>query len=94
MTGTADSPDSTGTTETTDTTLTVVRGRPDDLELAAVTAVLGAMAQVADTTAPPTAPGPVGVRWGGDGRTRPAGSWRRDAGGHRPGPAGRARGMA
>ncbi|MEU4464987.1 acyl-CoA carboxylase subunit epsilon [Streptomyces sp. NPDC024017] len=93
MTGAADTTDSTGTA-TTDTVLTVVRGRPDDLELAAVTAVLGAMARQADTTAPWTPPGPVGVRWGSDGRTRPAGSWRRDAGRHRPGPAGPARGMS
>ncbi|MEV6963092.1 acyl-CoA carboxylase subunit epsilon [Streptomyces sp. NPDC051207] len=94
MTGTADTTDGTGTTKTTGPMLTVVRGRPDDLELAAVTVVLGALAQQADTTAPPSAPGPVGVRWGGDGRIRPAGSWRRVAGRHRPGPAGRARGMS
>ncbi|MFD4477888.1 acyl-CoA carboxylase epsilon subunit [Streptomyces sp. NPDC058471] len=77
-----------------DTALTVLRGRPDDVELAAVTAVLRAMAQRADAAAPQTAPGPAHARWaGGDGRTRPAGSWR-SGGGHRPGPAGRARGTA
>ncbi|MGW5863139.1 acyl-CoA carboxylase epsilon subunit [Streptomyces sp. NPDC055239] len=83
-------------TGTRNTALTVVRGRPDDLELAAVTAVLRAMAQQAsqqaDMPAPPT-PDPVHARWESDGRTRPAGSWR-SAGIHRPGPAGRARATA
>lgn len=74
------------------TALTVLRGRPDDLELAAVTAVLHAMAQRADTPAPSAEPDPAHARWAGDGRTRPAGSWR-SGGSHRPGPAGRARGM-
>ncbi|MGA5507032.1 acyl-CoA carboxylase epsilon subunit [Streptomyces umbrinus] len=81
----------TGSTAVTDTMLTVVRGRPDDLELAAVAAVRGAMAQQADTTAPhDAAPGPLG----GDGRARPVGTWRGGAGRHPPGPAGRALGMS
>ncbi|MFC8127866.1 acyl-CoA carboxylase epsilon subunit [Streptomyces sp. NPDC057302] len=79
-------------TGTRNTALAVVRGRPDDLELAAVTAVLKAMAQQAQAPAPPT-PDPAHARWAGDGRTRPAGSWR-SGGRHRPGPAGRARAMA
>ncbi|WP_409060452.1 acyl-CoA carboxylase subunit epsilon [Streptomyces sp. SYP-A7185] len=76
-----------------DTTLTVVRGRPDEAELAAVTAVLRAVARQADAAGPPARPGPVHARWARDGRTRPAGSWR-SGGGHRPGPAGRARDTA
>ncbi|MEV2250777.1 acyl-CoA carboxylase epsilon subunit [Streptomyces sp. NPDC050147] len=80
-------------TGTEDTALTVVRGRPDDLELAALTAVLKAIAQQAGAAASPAAPGSVAARWEGDGCTRPAGSWR-SGGGHRPGPAGRARAMA
>jgi len=92
MTGGVDTAD---TADCQDSMLTVVRGRPDELELAAVAAVLGAMAQQTDTTAPQDAtPGPVGVRWGGDGRARPAGSWRGGADRHRPGPAGRALGMS
>ncbi|MEU5953031.1 acyl-CoA carboxylase subunit epsilon [Streptomyces sp. NPDC047525] len=83
-------------TGTRNTALTVVRGRPDDLELAAVTAVLRAVArqtaQQADVPAPPV-PDPAHARWEGSSRTRPAGSWR-SAGRHRPGPAGRARATA
>nr|WP_255306433.1 acyl-CoA carboxylase subunit epsilon [Streptomyces sp. Wb2n-11] len=62
----------------------MVRGCPDDVELAAVIAVLSTVAGRPGAGSA-VAPGPARAAWGGDGhRSRPAGSWR-SGGRTRPG---------